>query len=55
MFERNPNLTYKDIIKIFKTTSNRANIPPAFSTFPNRAWGYGKLDASAALAAVPLP
>jgi subtilisin family serine protease len=54
MFERNPTLTYKDVIAIFKTTASKAQIPIGL-TFPNAIWGYGKLDASAVLAAVPAP
>lgn len=53
MFERNPNLTFKDIIAIFKATAAKNQIPNL--AFPNNVWGYGKIDASAALAAVPAP
>jgi hypothetical protein len=53
MFERNPSLTFKDIISIFKTSASKDHIPQGL-TFPNAVWGYGKLDASAALAMVPI-
>jgi subtilisin family serine protease len=53
MFQRNPNLTAKEILDILKATTSTNKIPSL--VFPNRTWGYGKLDASAAVAQVPLP
>jgi subtilisin family serine protease len=54
MFQRNPKLTHDDIIQVFKASASKAQIPSGL-TFPNAIWGYGKLDAQAALAAVPAP
>ncbi len=53
MFERNPNLTWQQIRAILTSTARKDQIPDL--VLPNRHWGFGKLDASAALAAVPLP
>lgn len=51
MFKKNPNLTAQEIRTILTSTADRSQIP--IRGFPNRVWGYGKLDAKAALAAMP--
>lgn len=53
MFEKNPQLTGPQIRDILETTASR-NIP-GFAAFPNRHWGFGRLDVEAALAATPTP
>jgi subtilisin family serine protease len=53
MFQKNPNLTAAQIRSILTATATRNQIP--ILGFPNRVWGYGKLDANAAVAAVPNP
>lgn len=52
MFQRNPTLTYRQVRDILAATATRGQIP-AGETLPNLSWGYGKLDAAAALAATP--
>jgi subtilisin family serine protease len=52
MFQKNSQLTAAEIRAILTKTANRANIP--IPVFPNRDWGYGRIDADAALAAVPI-
>lgn len=51
MFQKNPTLTAPQIRSILTKTANQSQIP--IRGFPNRHWGYGKIDAAAALAAVP--
>ncbi len=53
MFQKNPNLTSTQIREILTATATKNQIP--ILGFPNRVWGYGKLDANAAVAAVPAP
>ena len=50
MFQKNPKLTSPEILKILTATADRRQINIGL---PNRDWGYGRLDARAALAAVP--
>lgn len=51
MFEKNPQLTAPDVRDILTRTADRSNIP--IRGFPNMHWGNGRLDARAAMAAVP--
>jgi subtilisin family serine protease len=53
MFEKNPTLTGPQVRSILQSTASR-NIP-GFVGFPNRHWGFGKVDVEAALAATPSP
>lgn len=52
MFQKNPTLTYADVRQILTGTARRDQIP-AGTVFPSAIWGYGKLDAAAALGITP--
>jgi subtilisin family serine protease len=52
MFQKKPTLTYRDVQRILAATTKKDQIPPG-TVLPNAIWGAGKLDAAAALAAIP--
>jgi subtilisin family serine protease len=54
MFQKNKNLNHVQIREILKATASKDSIPGSYR-FPNSLYGFGKLDAAAALAAVPTP
>jgi subtilisin family serine protease len=51
MLQKNPNLTAAEIRKILTSTADQSKIP--VQRFPSRIWGYGKVNAKAALDATP--
>ncbi len=52
MFQKNPTLTHVDVRQIL-TGSVRRDLIPAGTVFPSATWGFGILDAAAALGITP--
>jgi subtilisin family serine protease len=51
MFEKNPRLTWVELKAILARSADKPQA--ALWSFPNGVWGYGKLNAAQAIAAVP--
>ncbi|TAL60143.1 MAG: T9SS type A sorting domain-containing protein, partial [Bacteroidetes bacterium] len=51
MYEANPNLSYQQVVDIIKTTARQDSFTGTISSSGDNTWGWGKVDAYAAVKA----